>query len=62
MPRIAKECHELRVNDQTQTWRIVYTIEPDAMVILDVFSKKTATTPQSVIATCKRRIGLDRSV
>jgi phage-related protein len=59
--QIAKECHELRVNDQTQTWRIVYAIEPDAIVILDVFSKKTATTPQSVIAACKRRISLYRS-
>jgi phage-related protein len=52
MPQIAKECHELRVNDQNQTWRIVYAIEGDAIVILEVFSKKTATTPKSVIATC----------
>ena len=61
MPQIAEGCHELRVNDQTQTWRIVYAIEPDAIVILEVFSKKTATTPRSVIAACRRRISLYRS-
>jgi phage-related protein len=61
MPQIAKECHEIRVNDQNQTWRIVYAIESDAIVILEVFSKKTATTPQAVIATCQRRIKQYRS-
>jgi phage-related protein len=61
MPQIATECHELRVNDQDQTWRIVYAIESDAIVILDVFSKKTAQTPRTVIDACRRRINRYRS-
>jgi phage-related protein len=56
MPSIAPGCYELRINDRDQTWRIVYFLDSEAVVILDVFSKKTATTPRSVIANCKRRL------
>jgi hypothetical protein len=31
-------------------------VAADAIVILDVFSKKTATTPGSVIKACKQRL------
>ena len=37
---IGPRCHELRVNDEDQTWRIVYRIDTDAIVIGDVFEKK----------------------
>lgn len=56
MPSIGPRCHELRINDRNATWRIVYRIDPDAIVILEVFRKTTAKTPLSVIATCKRRL------
>ena len=56
MPSIGPRCHELRVNDRGQTWRIVYRIDSDAVVILEVFAKKTAQTPQRVIDTCRRRL------
>jgi len=56
MPSIGKKCHELRVNDENVTWRIVYRIDPDAIVILEVFQKQTQKTPQDVIDVCKRRI------
>ena len=35
MPSIAPACHELRVQDEGQTWRIVYRIDSDAIVILE---------------------------
>jgi phage-related protein len=57
MPTVGGQCHELRINDRTQTWRIVYFVAPDAVVILDVFSKKTETTPTAVIKTCPLRLG-----
>src|SRR5437879_7919022 len=41
---------------QGQDWRIVYRIDADAIVILEVFAKTTRQTPQSVIDTCKRRL------
>ena len=56
MPSIGPRCHELRINDRNVTWRIVYRIDPDAIVILDVFEKKTAKTPVSVVNACKRRL------
>ena len=56
MPSIASRCHELRINDRNVTWRIVYRVDPDAIVILEVFSKTTARTPKPVIDTCKRRL------
>ncbi len=56
MPSIGPRCHELRVNDAQTTWRIIYRIDPDAIVIAEVFSKKTARTPKRVIADCKRRM------
>jgi phage-related protein len=56
MPTIGKQCHELRIPDEANTWRVVYRIDEDAIVILEVFSKKDRQTPQLVIATCKRRI------
>ena len=45
-----------RINDENWTWRIVYRIDDDAIVILAVFDKKTSTTPKQVIDTCKERI------
>ena len=57
MPTTGKKCHELRILDETATWRIVYRLEPDAVVILDIFSKKTTKTPRAVIDLCKERLG-----
>jgi phage-related protein len=56
MPSIGARCHELRINDRNATWRIVYRIDPDAIVILEVFKITTAKTPLAVIDTCKRRL------
>jgi len=56
MPSIGRRCHELRVSDKGRDWRIVYRIDADAIVILEVFGKTTRQTPQSVIDTCKRRL------
>jgi len=56
IPSIGKNCHELRVNDKNKTWRIIYFIDEDAIVILEVFAKKTQKTPQEVIDVCKKRL------
>jgi len=56
MPSIGARCHELRINDEKATWRIVYRIDADVIVILEVFSKKTMQTPKPVIDNCKRRL------
>jgi phage-related protein len=56
MPSIGSRCYELRVNDGNRTWRIVYHIAEDAIVVLDLFCKKTRDTPKHVIERCKRRL------
>jgi phage-related protein len=56
MPASGANCHELRVTDRGATWRIVYYLDADAVVILDVFAKKTAAMPKSVIVNCRRRL------
>ena len=56
MPVIGPRCHELRINDEAGTFRIIYRADTDAVVILDVFQKKTQQTTQSHIAACKRRL------
>ena len=56
MPIIGRRCHELRIVDADQTWRIVYRTDGDAVIIAEVFSKKTATTPASVIEVCRARL------
>lgn len=55
MPSIGRRCHELRIIDENTTWRIVYRIDGDAILILEVFSKKTTKTAKSVIEICKNR-------
>ena len=58
MPSVGARCQELRIDDGNKTWRVVYRIDHDAIVILEVFEKKTQKTPPQVIENCKRRIRL----
>jgi phage-related protein len=56
LPSIGKRCHELRINDERATWRIIYRIDSDAIIILEVFSKKSRAMPKAVIDACKKRM------
>ena len=56
MPSIGPRCHELRIRDKDSTWRVVYRLDPDSVLIVEVFSKKTQKTPKHVIETCKTRL------
>jgi phage-related protein len=56
MPSIGVRCHELRVTDAKANWRLMYRIDGNAVVILEVFAKKTRATPQAVIEMCQKRI------
>ena len=56
MPSIGSRCHELRINDENKTWRIIYRIDEDTIVIVDVFAKKTNKTPDTVIKRCQKRL------
>ena len=56
MPVIGQQCHELRIQDRDATWRVIYRVDRDAVIVAEVFSKKTQATPQQVIDVCKRRL------
>lgn len=54
MQLIGAQCHELRINDKNSTRRIIYRIYTDAILILEIFQKKTNKTPKSIIDICKK--------
>lgn len=56
MPDIGKACHELRIQDDSRSWRIMYYLDADAVVVLEVFAKATRATPKQVMVTCKDRL------
>ncbi|MEX0733056.1 MAG: type II toxin-antitoxin system RelE/ParE family toxin [Steroidobacteraceae bacterium] len=55
LPVIGRRCHELCIKDEQVEWRVVYRTDRDAIVIGEVFAKKTRTTSKDVIANCKWR-------
>jgi phage-related protein len=57
MPQIAADCHELRIEDHdfNTKWRVLYFIDETAIVVLDVFAKKTGETPELVKKVCRER-------
>lgn len=42
--------------DEKVAWRILYVLMSDAVVILEVFEKKSRTTPKHVVVAAKRRL------
>jgi phage-related protein len=56
MPDVGPRCGALRVRDAEHNWRIMYRIDPDAVLVLEVYSKKTRKIPDEVIARCQQRV------
>jgi phage-related protein len=56
LPDVGANCHELRIVDRDATWRVVYHVATDAIVILEIFSKKTRTLPREIALSAKRRL------
>lgn len=56
MPSIGPHCHELRVRDRDLNWRLLYRVDPDAIVLVNVFAKKTQATSAHLIQTAKERL------
>lgn len=55
MPTIGKRCRELRVNDRDTTWRIAVRVDKDAVIVGEIFDKKSRQTPLYVIENARRR-------
>ena len=56
MPSIGAHCHELRIRDSDKTWRIIYRIDEDAILIVEVFQKTTQKIPTNIIDNCQKRL------
>jgi phage-related protein len=56
LPTVGPRCGALRVRDGEHNWRIMYRVDPDAVLILEVYAKKTRKIPQEVIDRCKKRL------
>ena len=56
MPTIGKGVEEIRVRDDSGTYRVIYTARlADAVYVLHAFQKKTQKTSKADIDTGKRR-------
>lgn len=56
MPSIGPHIHEIRVRDEATSWRIIYRIDAEAIIVVSVFPKKTRQTPKEVIRLVRRRL------
>lgn len=56
LPALGSRCGELRIPDASVSWRILYRLDSDAVVIVDVFAKKTVATPSHVLAAGRARL------
>jgi phage-related protein len=57
MPGIGRHCHELRIDDSRtgRSWRLVYRVNRDAIVIGGFFPKTTQRTPRRMLEACRDR-------
>lgn len=56
MPSIGPRCHELRITDENRIWRIIYRVDPEWIVVADVFSKTTMKTTAQDIERSRSRL------
>jgi phage-related protein len=56
MPSIGSRVHELRIGDRDKIWRIIYRIDEDAIIVVEIFAKKTKKTPEKVIEVAQQRL------
>jgi phage-related protein len=56
MPGLGSGCHELRVKDSSGNWRLIYRIDADAIVVVEVIAKKTNRTPKAVLEVCRKHL------
>ncbi len=56
LPAVGPRCGELRVRDAGHNWRIVYHIDDEVVVILDVFAKTSPQSQTQSIDRCRTRL------
>lgn len=56
LPTIGPRCSELRVRDAEHNWRFVYRLDEDAVIVVDVFAKKSQRLPDEIVRQCRARL------
>ncbi|HEX6852869.1 MAG TPA: type II toxin-antitoxin system RelE/ParE family toxin [Candidatus Polarisedimenticolaceae bacterium] len=56
MAVLGPRCHELRVADHGIAWRVIYRVDPDAVLVAGVFAKKTGGTPPAILSAAAQRL------
>jgi phage-related protein len=56
LPIVGPRCGALRVRDEQHNWRIMFRVDVNEIVIVDVYDKKTRKIPDEVIDRCKKRL------
>lgn len=56
LPIVGPRCGALRVRDAGHNWRIMYRTDIDAVLVLEVYAKKTRKVPDEVIERSQRRL------
>jgi phage-related protein len=46
----------LRVRDAEHNWRVIYRVDSDAVLVVEVYPKKPRAIPAEVIERCKKRL------
>lgn len=56
LPDVGPRCGALRVRDAEHNWRIMYRMDADAVLVLEVYSKKTRKIPEAMVDRCRQRL------
>jgi phage-related protein len=56
LPIIGPRCGALRVRDGEHQWRIIYRTDADAVLVVEVYAKKTRTMPDAVVVRARKRL------
>ena len=56
LPVVGARCHELRIRDKDKNWRLIYRIDDDRILIVEVFNKTTPQLPLQIVNLCQRRL------
>ena len=56
LPNVGPRCGAFGIRDAEHNWRIMYRADPDAVLVLEVYPKKTRKIPDEVSERCKQRL------
>jgi phage-related protein len=56
LPVVGPRCGALRIRDAGNNWRIVFRVDADAILVVEVYAKKARQVPTAVVKRCRHRL------